>query len=147
MNSCSFIGRLTKEPELKKTSGGKDFTSFSLAVDRGYKDSQGNKVTDFIPCIAFEGIAKTINTFCKKGDLVGVVGRLESRIYEDNGVSRTSYSVSIGGLSLIGGSKRETTPEAVPPVEEKKAPEPPREQLSLYDGVETEEEGALPFDI
>ena len=66
MNNCNFVGRLTKDPEAKSTASGKGVVNFSIAVDR-YKDAQGNKVTDFIPCTAWDPTASLISRYFKKG--------------------------------------------------------------------------------
>lgn len=103
MNNCNFIGRLTKDPELKNTSNGKALCNFSIVVDRGYKDSQGNKVVDFIPCTAWDGKAKLISMYFKKGNLIGIQGRMESRSYDDNGTKRTAYNILVNDIDFIQG--------------------------------------------
>lgn len=110
MNNCSFVGRITKEPELKSTSNGKNFCNFSIAVDRGYKDSQGNRIADFIPCLAWDPTASLITKYFTKGSLIGISGRMESRSYEDNGTKRTNYSILVNNIDFIqgkGGNKSE----------------------------------------
>lgn len=139
MNNCNFIGRLTKDPEAKNTENGKVYCNFSIAVDKGYKDSQGNRQADFIPCVAWENTAKLITQYFKKGNLIGISGRLESRSYEDNGSKRTAYSILVNNIDFI-----QSKTEAQETKAEETTPTPPPEQISLNDNIE--EEG-LPFDI
>lgn len=119
MNNCNFIGRLTKDPELKTTANGNKYINFSIAVDRGYKDSKGDKIVDFIPCIAWDPMASTIAEYFKKGNLIGIVGRMESRSYEDNGNKRTAYSIVVVSLDFIQGkSKTQEEPNPYQDAEE-----------------------------
>lgn len=127
MNNCNFIGRLTKDPEGKATSNGKTFCNFSIAVDRGYKDSQGNRLTDFIPCKAWDPTASLITKYFKKGNLIGINGRMESNSYDDNGTKRTNYSILVNNIDFIQGKS-----------ESKSSIEEP----SPYDDAEE-----VPFDI
>lgn len=83
MNKASYIGRLVRDPELKTTTSGKSVCKFSLAVKRNYKDSNGEYLSDFIPCVAWGVIGETIAKYTQKGNLLGVSGRMESRKYED----------------------------------------------------------------
>lgn len=80
MNSVSIVGRLTKEPELKKTQTGKSLLSFTVAVNRKFNKDQ----TDFINCRAWEKTADFIANYLAKGSLVSVEGSIQSRSFEDN---------------------------------------------------------------
>ncbi len=80
MNKVFLMGRLTAEPELKFTQTGKEVLSFSLAVDSGYGEK---KKTDFITCVAWEGTAKFISKWFRKGSLLLVEGALRTRKYTD----------------------------------------------------------------
>lgn len=105
MNNCNFIGRLTKDPKIKKTTKGKAYCSFSLAVDRGYKDIKGDKIVDFIPILAWDPLASTIANYFKKGSLIGINGRMESRTYEEEGNKMTAYSIVVISFDFIQGNK------------------------------------------
>lgn len=109
MNNCNFIGRLTKDPEAKRAASGKAYCNFSIAIDRGYKDSQGNKITDFIPCVAWDNTANLITQYFTKGNLIGINGRMESRSYDDKGTKRTTYSILVISIDFIQG-KSESKP-------------------------------------
>lgn len=88
VNKIFLIGRLTMDPELKYTTGGNAVTRMSLAVDRQYKDSEGNKKVDFIPIIAWRKLAEIVAEHMRKGKLISVVGSLEIRSYEQQGEKR-----------------------------------------------------------
>lgn len=95
MNSVVLTGRLTRDAELRMTTGGKSVASFTLAVDRW-----GNGV-DFIPCVAWEKAADIISTYAGKGDKVGIRGRIQSRSYEDKtGAKRTVHEVVAEEIDL-----------------------------------------------
>lgn len=82
LNSVVLIGRLTKDPELRYTPGGKAVASMRLAVDRGTTNAQGEKETDFVDCVVWERQAETVSNYLQKGRLVAVQGRLQVRQYE-----------------------------------------------------------------
>lgn len=82
LNQIVIVGRLVKDPELRKTDNGKKVTNITLAVPRNYKNQNGEYETDFIDCTLWTGIAESTSTYCKKGDLLGVKGRVQTRMYE-----------------------------------------------------------------
>ncbi|MDD2434887.1 MAG: single-stranded DNA-binding protein [Bacilli bacterium] len=81
LNQTVIVGRIVKDPELRETESGKKVTNITLAVPRSFKNVNGEYDTDFIPCVLWKGIAESTTEFCKKGDLVGVKGRIQSRDY------------------------------------------------------------------
>lgn len=81
MNRVVLIGRLTKDPELRQSQGGKSFCSFTLAVDR--RKTEGQQEADFIRCKAFGKTAGVIERFTRKGSLIGVEGRIQTGSYEN----------------------------------------------------------------
>lgn len=93
-NRIILIGRLTTDPELKTTPTGTNVTSFSIAVDRGFKTKDGEKQTDFINIQAWRTNAEFICKYFSKGKLIGIEGSLQSRNYTDKeGNKRTSFEV------------------------------------------------------
>lgn len=82
MNSIIIMGRLTKNPELRKTNSGTSVLSFTVAVDRGHKDDNGFRAVDFIDCVAWRKTAEFINAYFKKGQMIAVQGSLRVRTYE-----------------------------------------------------------------
>lgn len=94
LNKVILMGRLTATPELKKTSSDVSVTAFSLAVQRQFKDRDGNYPTDFLNCVAWRNTAEFICKHFDKGNLISVVGSLQSRNYEDkHGNKRTAFEV------------------------------------------------------
>lgn len=83
MNSVVLTGRITKDPELRKTEGGDEVVSFSLAVNRIVKDKQGNYITDFINCVAWKNSATYLSKYVHKGNLLCVRGTMQNRKYND----------------------------------------------------------------
>jgi single-strand DNA-binding protein len=79
LNSVQIEGRLVKDPEPRSMPNGKTTLGFSLAVDRDYKDENGERVCDFVNCVAFGRVAEQIARFCAKGAHMVISGRLEQR--------------------------------------------------------------------
>lgn len=102
-NSVTLMGRLTRDPEMKKTSTGKTVTSFSLAVDRFGKDAG----TDFFNCTAWEKVGDYLAQYSKKGALVLVDGRLKQDTWEQDGQKRSSVSITAFNAEIVdsGGDK------------------------------------------
>lgn len=82
MNQTCIIGRLVRDPEVKELEDGKKVSNITLAVPRSYKNENGEYETDFIDCTLWNGVADRTAEYCKKGDLVGVKGRLQTNNYE-----------------------------------------------------------------
>lgn len=82
INRLILVGRLTKDPELRYTPSGVAVATFTLAVDRPFKNANGEKETDFINCVVWKKAAENVANFLKKGSLAGVDGRIQTRNYE-----------------------------------------------------------------
>ncbi|EGQ2674470.1 single-stranded DNA-binding protein [Staphylococcus pseudintermedius] len=83
LNRVVLVGRLTKDPEFRTTPSGVSVATFTLAVNRNYKNKNGEQQADFINCIVFRKQAENVNNYLSKGYLAGVDGRLQSRSYEN----------------------------------------------------------------
>lgn len=83
MNKVCLTGRITKNIELKYNQNNVAITSFTLAVTRKFKNQNGEYESDFINCIAYKSTAELLNKYVKKGDLLGIEGRIQTRNYED----------------------------------------------------------------
>lgn len=83
INSVNLTGRLTRDPELRKTQSDIAITNITLAVNRSFTDSNGEKQADFINCVLFRKTAEIAQQYLRKGNLVGVTGRLQSRSYDN----------------------------------------------------------------
>lgn len=82
VNQLIVIGRLVKDPELRKTDSGKNVANITLAVPRSFKNVNGEYETDYIDCILWSGVAESTTEYCRKGDLLGIKGRIQTRKYE-----------------------------------------------------------------
>ena len=84
LNQVVLVGRIVYDLELKKNDSGKKYLSLMLAIPRSFKNIEGTYDTDFIRCIVWDNVASNTSEYCKKGDIVGLKGRLQSRIVEKN---------------------------------------------------------------
>ncbi len=121
MNKVFLIGNLTRDPELTETSGGVSVCRFSIAVNRNYSGSDGERKTDFFNVTAWRGLGETVARYAKKGNKVAVSGSIELRNYEDNqGVKRTSVDIiaqDVEFLSPRGGNGADAGYESDMPVQ------------------------------
>lgn len=83
LNSVSLTGRLTRDVDLRYTQSGTAVGSFTLAVDRQFRSSNGERETDFISCVIWRKSAENFANFTKKGSLVGVEGHIQTRTYDN----------------------------------------------------------------
>lgn len=109
LNTIALMGRLTADPELKKTPNGISVTSFTLAVDRDYSGKDGaDRQVDFINIVAWRGTAEFAAKYFAKGSPMALCGRLQSRNWEDNnGNKRTAVEVVAENIYFAGGKKTE----------------------------------------
>ncbi len=126
LNSCSFIGRVGKDVEVKSLDGGRIVAVFTLAVSEVYKDKAGERKEDttWINCVAFAKLAEIIEKYVKKGDLLYVNGRLSNKTYEKDGVTKYFTEVVLNDMKMLGGKKAADAEEPVAVkgiVEKKKA--------------------------
>ena len=102
MNKVILMGRLTKDPEVRYTQTGKVVTQFILAVDRPFKDADGNKETDFIPVVVWGKAAELVGNSCQKGHRLIVEGRIQIRNYEaKDGSKRWVTEIIANGVEFI----------------------------------------------
>ena len=94
INRVVLVGRMTRDPELRRTPQGDAVTSFTLAVNRNFTSREGQQQADFINCIVWRKPAENVEKYCSKGSLVGVEGRLQTRSY-DNSQGKKVYVVEV----------------------------------------------------
>ena len=99
MNFLVLSGRFTKDPEIRYTPSNKAVCSFTLAVDGG-KSNDGERITQFLPCVAWEHLAELIDQYFTKGDGINVIGRLQSRSYEKDGQKHNVVEVVVTGIDF-----------------------------------------------
>lgn len=83
INNVVLVGRLTKDPDLRYTSSGSAVATFTLAVSRSFTNQSGDREADFINCVIWRKPAETLANYTRKGSLIGVVGRIQTRNYEN----------------------------------------------------------------
>lgn len=106
LNNWCGQGRITREIEVKYTPGNVAVTSFTIACDRDYKPRDGERECDFIQVVAWRNNAEFVSKYFHKGDLINVVGRIQTRTYEDKDGVRRHITEVVGEAFYFGGSKR-----------------------------------------
>ena len=101
INNVVLVGRLTHKADLKFTTNGKNYTQFSLAVQRKFKNQSDEYETDFLNCTLWGKVAENFTKFTRKGSLVGVEGRLQTRNYEKDGRKIYITEVIAENFSLL----------------------------------------------
>jgi single-strand DNA-binding protein len=140
LNKIILMGRLTRDPELRRTSGGTAVTSFSLAVERDYKEQGGEKKTDFIDIVAWRNTAEFVSKYFSKGRMTVVEGRLQIRSWMDHDGTQRRAAEVVADSVYFGDSKRENAERT----ESAYSSTPP--PGGGYDFAEIgEEDGELPF--
>lgn len=109
-NKVILIGRLTKDPESRKTTNGNTNATFTLAVNRNYKTKDGEQEADYIGCSAWNKLAEHISKYCSKGMLVAVEGRLQIRTYEKEGSKRYLTEIQVENISFLSKGNKEKEP-------------------------------------
>ena len=132
LNKIVLMGRLTRDPDLRRTQSGTAVASFTLAVDRDYKPQDGERETDFIDIVAWRGTGEFVSKYFTKGRMAVVEGRLQVRDWKDkDGAKRRSTEV-IADNVYCGDSKRSESGT-------------PAEPSGEFQEVPDEEKGELPF--
>ena len=106
-NNVVLIGRLVRDVDLRQTSTGKEMTYFTLAVNRNFKNEQGEQAADFISCVAFGKTAENMARFLSKGSLIAVEGRISTRNFQGND-GKTVYvtEVVVGNVTFLESKKQ-----------------------------------------
>ena len=106
MNNCVLVGNLTKDVELRQVNENTTCAMFTIAVARDFKNPDGSTTTDFISCVAWNGQANFLSRYCKKGDKIGIVGRIQARNYQDQ-QGQTHFITEVICNSVESYTKRE----------------------------------------
>lgn len=107
LNDITLLGRLTRDPELRRTGSGIAVANFTIAVERDFAGPNKEKETDFIECVAWRQTGEFVSKYFRKGSMIAVRGRLEIRKWTDkDGNSRKSAEVNVEN-AYFGGSKNE----------------------------------------
>lgn len=130
MNKAILCGRLTRDPELKMTPSHISVATFTLAVDRKFKNSAGERQADFISVVAWRGTADFIGKYCRKGTKLIVSGSIQTRTYEDKDGKKVYVTEVVADDVEFAESKREDTG-------------PRSEQQNIF----ADDDTSLPFDL
>lgn len=106
LNQAVLVGRIVQTPELKDTEKGK-VTNITLAVPRSYKNVDGQYDTDFISCVLWRGVAESTAEYCKKGDLVGIKGHIQTRNVEFDDESKKQFVEVVAEKVTFLSSKKQ----------------------------------------
>jgi single-strand DNA-binding protein len=112
LNRITIMGRLTKDPELRRTDGGVAVTSFTVAVDRDFKNN-GETETDFIDCVAWRQTGEFVSKYFSKGRMAVVSGRLQIRSWTDKDGNKRRVAEVIADNVYFGDSKKEENSQNV----------------------------------
>ena len=132
LNKIILMGRLTRDPELRRTQSGTAVASFTLAVDRDYKPQDGERETDFIDIVAWRGTGEFVSKYFTKGRMAVVEGRLQVRDWTDKDGNKRRNTEVIADSVYFGDSKRSESGT-------------PAETSGEFQEVPDEEKGELPF--
>lgn len=114
INTVTLVGRLTAMPEIRDINGNKKVATFVMASERNYKNKDNKYDTDFIPIVLYRSV-DFVEKYIGKGDLVGIVGSVQSRSYEKDGQRKTAYQVLAEEIQLLtkAGKKEDPKPQGM----------------------------------
>lgn len=119
MNICVFIGRMTKDPEVRQSQNGKSVASFSIALDTGYGE---NKKANFFNCVAFGNNADNIGKFFHKGDKIALECEAQQNVWEKDGVKQYSINFIVNRWEFTESVKPKQEWEEIPHISEEELP-------------------------
>ena len=136
MNKVIEIGRSTKDVELKQTTSGTSVVELSIAVKREFKNASGEYESDFFTCIAYGKLAETISVYVKKGDMIGVVGRLQTRNYTNReGKKIYVTEIIVENVEFLQTKRDEKPTNGVKKTDTDPFNEPKWEEVDLDEGL------------
>ena len=110
INNLTLVGRLTKDPDLKYTGNGTAVAAFTLAVNRNFTNQSGEREADFINCVIWRKPAETLANYAKKGVLIGVTGRIQTRSYENQQGQKVYVTeVIVDNFQLLESKKADSS--------------------------------------
>jgi single-strand DNA-binding protein len=108
VNQVILVGRLVRTPELQVTDNGKKWSMITLAVNRGYKNQDGEYDTDFLDCSLWTSIAENTAEYCKTGDVIGVKGRLQTRLIEnEDGTKHKKMEIIADKVTFLSSARND----------------------------------------
>ena len=129
LNQVILVGRLVRTPELQLTDNGKKWSMITLAVNRGYKNSNGEYDTDFLDCSLWTAIAENTAEYCKSGDIIGVKGRIQTRLIDnEDGTKHKKMEIIADKVTFLSSSRNDK-----------------KEDIEMQD--ETDDSADIPIDV
>ena len=158
MNKVEIIGRITKDPDVKTAQSGISYCFFSVAVDRRFKDANGNKATDFFECKAYKKTAEFMGSYIRKGDRIAVTGELRTDSYTgQDGKNKTKVYIQVDEIEGLEKKPQSQVPDVALPATPAPAPAPapsvadqiqPSEKVQAsMDFFQAQAEATLPFEV
>ncbi|SHP72780.1 single-strand binding protein Ssb [Mycobacteroides abscessus subsp. abscessus] len=114
INQVTLVGRLTKDPDLRVTPEGVYVCNIILAVNRQYRNQKGEVDTDFVHCTLWRKTAENTTAFCKKGSLIGITGRIQTRSYDQQGKRTYVTEVVAENVRFIGPKREDERVAKIP---------------------------------
>lgn len=105
MNKVILTGNITKDVELKTSENGLNFCRFTIAVPRQFKDENGERNADFINLVAWRNLAETISKFVKKGDKVGVIAKIQTKTFQEDGKTKFTTNIIVDEIEFLNSKK------------------------------------------
>ena len=138
LNRVALVGRLTRDPELRRTGNGTAVTSFTLAVDRNFSTRDGQEAY-FINCVVWRKPAENVAQYCSKGSLVSVDGRIQTRSYDNNQGQRVYVTevVADSVQFLETRAQRERTQQSAPMMQQPTMTQQPRQNNNDFYDMKT----------
>ena len=112
LNQIVLVGRLTRNITVNESDSGIKVATIPLAIPRSFKNSDGTYDTDFVDCVAFDQIANNTSEYCEKGDIVGVKGRIQSRIIDKEGQKESVMEIIAEKVTFLSSHTKEEKEEA-----------------------------------
>ena len=107
LNQIILVGRLTRDISVNRSEKGVKVATISLAIPRSFKNSEGSYDTDFIDCIAFDTVAENTSEYCSKGGIVGVKGRVQSRVVEKDDKKEYCTDIICEKITFLSSRKQD----------------------------------------
>jgi single-strand DNA-binding protein len=153
LNQVTLMGNLTRDPELRQTPTGQNVTSFSLALNRSYKDSNGDwqEATDYIDIVCWGPLAERVAQYLSKGRRCLVQGRLQSRSWEQEGQKRSKVEVLANDVTFLDSrgenGERGSEPAASAPANDEQPTSKPKPSKKVKEDVVIEDIGDEPINL
>ena len=111
LNQIVLVGRITQDPKVTELEDGKKVCNITVDIPRSYKNENGEYDTDFVKCTMWSGVAENTSEYCKQGDLIGIKGRIQTRVIEKDNSKQTIQEVIAEKVTFLAKSKEKNNDE------------------------------------